>query len=235
MKTKIYQQDDKEWRHLLWYDNNLCQSIRQITEYIHAYAENRICKEELTGATKVLCTQIDEIVKKGKYEQLSEHSGSLSKSGCWHTSVANMLTWFNVKLKNKISNPKIVLKAFQESFLCTLTGYVENPCVDPLSIISKGKVQLVKYRDFGPKGINKKNIEFNALLSTTSHNNTCAIVNVGSHEFEGNSNSHYVLVTNKNSDGYKIQDPGWKDKVSLFDSYKKYYQVSVYQLFSDKK
>lgn len=138
-------------------------------------------------------------------------------------------------LKENTTTPQDLLTLLQDRMLGTLAGYVSRPFIDPMSILTGGKVQLSKYRDFGKNGANSKNKELQGILSKTEEKNVCAIVNVEGHEFQGakKEGSHYVLVTEpKNSDNYVIQDPGYTKRKALFNKYyKKCYQISVYRAY----
>ncbi|MEY8198965.1 MAG: hypothetical protein RPS47_06970 [Colwellia sp.] len=229
MSKEFYFQHDERWGSLLWYDKEICELIGDVTKSFHGFQSGDVAGGELLETTARLSKYMRSVVEDGG--QSSSKAGSLSESGCWHTSVSNMLNEFGIRLENVAPNPEILLKTLQGKLLGTLTGYVEHGSVDPLSIVTRGKVQLARYRDFGCEGEDRDNQELLDLLKSTACVNTCAIVNVDGHEFLGSgSNSHYVLVTNPISTDYEIKDPGYPDKRKLLlADWGRVYQVSVYK------
>jgi hypothetical protein len=232
--SNLYVQEDKKWGHLLWYDKKIFEALKRVTKALHFYAEHSNSGQKLINATQNFCSLINEIVSSAAYHQTTRKAGSLAKSGCWHTSIANMLTAFEVSLNGNHVTPPILLKALQDSMMGTLTGYVEHPFIDPLSIITEGRVQLSRYRDFGRKGVGRNDTDLLDLLSTANGRTVCAIVNVNEHEFLGDGDSHYVLVKGPIDGDYEMLDPGSPNKSRLFREYSKtrFKQVSVYQNFT---
>jgi hypothetical protein len=233
--SKFYIQDDAKWGSLHWYAKGISDALREASQALNIYAENSSSKHRriLLETAQKFCDEINDLPLSDTYHQTDEDENSLAQSGCWHTSVANMLTLFDVKLNKETSTPPVLLKALREHMLGTLTGYVETPFVDPLSIITGGDVQLSRYHDFGKDGADRNDPLLNDLLSSVNGVITCAIVNVCAHEIFGTGDSHYVLVKSAIDNDYEIQDPGWPETTRLFDDYSDtgFYQVSIYRKY----
>ncbi len=228
-----YSQTDDNWKNYLWYDPKVKPLFRKITECLHKYEKEGSHGKSLLNAMNKLNDKIIEIVNKGEYKHKHTNEGSMHESGCWHMSIANMLAIFKIKLDGRLADPITLLWALKEHNLGSLTGFVEHSFVDPLSLITKDKVQLVKYRSFGAEGVGKKNKALLGLLNEIDEN-TCAIVNVGAHEFQSSNTDdcHYVLLPHFNEGDYCAIDTNYSHKINLFDEYDdKIHQVSLYQCF----
>lgn len=201
----MYYQNDKKWSRLRWYDPAIDAAVSDLTDAIHSRPESFI------GSNGEDCT--------------------LGQSGCWHVSVASMLSQLGQKYQHALFTPKSLLLALSDEGMGTLTGYVSRPFVDPMSIITRGAVQLYGFRDFGLNGIGQKSTELKQLLNIVDGKRFCAIVNVRCHEFFGEEehSSHYVLIYKSGPNGYVMHDPDSKTHKSLFASYKKIFQVTIYQ------
>ncbi len=233
----MYFQDDKYVGRYLWYDEDIDGYFKKITKSLHAFSTKPNNGAALLAATEEFHKHIKELVGSAQYKQTSDKSSSLAESGCWHTSIANMLTVFKVCLVGRQDpSPRALLKKLQKEMLGTLTGYVSRPFMDPLSIITKGEVQLAKYRDFGPDGVVLGDSDLTEFLATTNGVDTCAIVNVQGHEFQGTGDSHYLLVKRAIENDYEIIDPGCRDKRHLLECFSsdRIYQISIYKNYGKR-
>ena len=228
----MYTQDDEKWGNLPWYDEDISALFENLTREIQLYSRNLDNSESLLNHSEKLHDKLNKIVESGALKQKSNPDETLAKSGCWHTSVANMLAAFDILLDEEEATPQIFLNSLQNRMLGTLTGYTETPFVDPLSIITEGKVQLATYRNFGFEGVKSNSAELHELMSTVDSKTVSAIANVREHEILGKKgNPHYVLINRAlGNNDYEIQDPGWPGKKYL-KRYKRIYQLSVYQKF----
>lgn len=199
----MFFQDDKQWSTLRWYDEALDAVVSALTDASHSRVDADF--------------------------GLSGQESTLGQSGCWHVSAASMLSYFGEKVDNISINPKTFLEALRKSGMGTLTGYVSHLFVDPISIITKTRVQLRSYRDFGKKGAPPSSGELLELLGQVAGPNVCAIVNVSSHEFFGTGDSHYVLIHGVNKGMFVMHDPASKRSKNLFGRYEKVYQVTLYR------
>jgi len=199
----MYYQTDKQWSRLRWYDPSMDAVVSALTDAVHAQPNSDL------GVEGEDCT--------------------LGESGCWHVSVASMLSNFGQAYGVSLFTPESFLRALRDEGMGTLTGYVSRPFVDPMSIVTNGKVQLYAFRDFGSKGVGSTSSELKQILDIVGNERFCAIINVQSHEFFGKKNSHYVMVYKAQSSGYVMHDPDSKTNKSLFNSYKRIFQVTVYQ------
>lgn len=199
----MYLQDDKRWARLRWYHPELDEAINAITKAF----------ERSPGVL---------IGEKGD-------GSSLEESGCWHTSVASMLTLFGVTYNNKKIDPAVFVEALRNERLGTLSGYVGHSLVDPISILTKSRVFLSSYEDFGKSGVSSNDDRLREMLDTVNGKRICAIVNVNSHEFFGNRDPHYVLAYEKTKTGMRMHDPSPNRIKDLFKAYQKFYQISLYK------
>jgi hypothetical protein len=227
MQSDCFFQDDERFRDLLWYDKNFTKLIDKLTRALHSFGDGGD-GERLLAAAQELLTQTELLVRE-PYKQSARYPGSIAKSGCWHVCVANMVRLFNVPLGGKACNPQILVLTLRKARLGTLTNYVRHPFVDPLAFITKGRVQMSQYRDYGKAGATAKEAKVEALLGLTNGTDCCAVVNVQGHEFIPGGDSHYVLVKRMAGDDYKIIDPGWPDIERLSEAYPVVYQVSIYR------
>lgn len=231
INKKLYVQDDEKWGHCLWYDEAIDKAFARVTRKLHSYAENPRKGQALLDAKQNLSDKIDTLVSTNAYRQTVSQAGSLAQSGCWHTSISNMLTLFNVNLGGQPPTPLNLLETLKNHMLGTLTGYVKSPFVDPLSIITEGRVQLSRYRDFGIKGLDLDDDEIHRLLLNCNGVDQIAIVNVNGHEFFG-GDSHYVLIKGVADCDYDFHDPGGDDEQRRFkECFKTIYQISLYEKF----
>jgi hypothetical protein len=199
----MYRQNDKQWSRLRWYHPELEAAVISLTEIAHK------SRNALIGT--------------------STDDSTLGQSGCWHVSVASMLSHFGVTYQKQEFTPSTLLEALREEQLGTLSGYVGRPFIDPISIVTKSKVCLHQYDDFGPKGVSLTNNNLQAMLANVDGKNCCAIANVRSHEYLGRKDSHYVLIYGQDSSDYVMHDPSQVENKQLFKYYKRVFQLSLYR------
>lgn len=227
MDDGIFKQEDPRWRGLVWYHKPIDHAVAELTRAMHAYAENPGSTKRLLKSAQRITTAIERLQK---YPDINgaKRDGSLNSSGCWHVSVANMLRRFNVPLNKLSPTPEAVVLQLRQHMLGTLTGYVSRPFVDPLSLLTKERVQLAEYRDFGKNGVTWSAKALRDALAPVKKEDRCAIVNVQGHEFLGREDSHYILVAGSSSNALVVEDPTTAAGVS--PKYDKIYQISVYHL-----
>ena len=203
----MYFQNDRRWSHLHWYSPVHDELVRKLTEALHKVPDS----QAVFGSDK----------------------GTLGNDGCWHTALSSMLKRFEIQFDGKPCNPKSFLYELRRRMLGTLSGYVEHPFVDPISMVTDGKVQLLRYRDFLQKGATSEHPDMRSLLADVDGKAVCAIANVQEHEFFGKSdNPHYVLVIERSGATFRIHDPGWPKYKKLFSKrYPRVYQLFLYRRY----
>jgi hypothetical protein len=202
----LYFQSDPRWRDLPWYDPAIDEAIKKLTSLLHRESAS---SRRARGA-----------------------DGTLGIDGCWHVAIASMLAQFGIRSKGKLYDPTVLVHALRDRMLGTLSGYVQDPFVDPLSLITLGRVQLWRYRDFLRKGIKASDAELSNLLAEVDGQHVLAIANVGEHEFiEPKGNSHYILIRRCDGDTVRIHDPGWRKYKNLLPHYNKIFQLFLYRHF----
>ena len=155
-------------------------------------------------------------------------AATLAESGCWHVSIANMLDQLLPRPRVDRYTPERLLATLQSEGIGTLTGYVENAPLDPVSAITRGAVQLERYLDLGKRGLVVDHHLVQELLLYGCMPGRRAVVNVKGHDHFG-STSHFVLVVGPRQGDFDIIDPGYRSRVSLRASYRRVFQIAVYR------
>lgn len=230
MKTKpFYCQSDGPWSQRLWYDKKFDSAICKLTRALHAFARDTSLGGKLAEAGAEVAKVARDAGKSARYPQNTRMNASINQTGCWHVTIANMLSQMNQIHDGNDIDPGVLLDMLQEQNLGTLTGYVGRPFVDPLSILTDGRVQLSGFRDFGANGVHKNDQEIVEMLSRADGRECCAVVNVNRHEYFDDGDSHYVLVAGRFGADFRMLDPDETTEKGFFEAYGRAFQVTLYR------
>lgn len=230
MKKRIfYSQSQGPWRQRLWYDRRFDSALLKLTRALHAFARDERLGGKLVEAGALVADVARRAGESACYRQEAHLTASINHTGCWHVTIANMLSLMNQTSDGRDIDPGVLLDLLQEQNLGTLTGYVGRPFVDPLSILTSGRVQLQGYRDFGVKGVRKNDPELTEMLSRADGRGCCAVVNVNRHEFFDDGDSHYVLIAGRIGADFRMLDPAETTEKGFWGAYAKAFQVTLYR------
>ncbi|MBT4486965.1 MAG: CHAT domain-containing protein [Rhodospirillaceae bacterium] len=127
--------------------------------------------------------------------------------GCWDMCIATLAKRMDANFFRHdddtamAPSPRNLLLALQSWQIVTLTGYMDNLYLDPVSVITKGRIQLVAKEDYGRAGVIMS--ESRLLQAALSFADRCGIVlNVDGHKAFGDSEVY--LVDSGSNRGVKL-------------------------------
>lgn len=228
-RRRPFRQYERPWRDLVWYEPPISKAVRDLTNAVHAIVRGeRHGRAAARRALVQLSRATGDFAEKRKRLRGKQREATLAESGCWHVSVANMLDQLLPRPRSHRFTPRRLLATLQSEGIGTLTGYVENAPLDPISAITRGAVQLERYLDLGKRGVAVDHPVVQELLLHGCMPERRAIVNVEGHDHFG-SRSHFVLVVSPRQGDFYIVDPGYQSRVSLRASYRRVFQIAVYR------
>ena len=233
---KIFIQNDDKWKNISRYHAGAADSLGELDQMLI----DRISDGQVPDGNAVLSEYIKfgqairDVIENGLPNGSKNYP--LSKYGCWDCSVAMILNHFDVQIfeygkdKKLKADPATVIKALRSWQILSPSGYAYDLFNDPVSIISKGAMQLIMHEDYGEDGV--KPHEANILNFVTNlKGNVGILVCVKGHAaFGKNESSHWMAI-----DPEKLEvegkfiacDPSHGKQQSL-NLYKKVYEVCVY-------
>lgn len=236
MKKKLITQIDPRWRDCVRYDGPAADALQGLDDILLAYLE-RPTPEGKAAALKAegkLSRAIRAMIERGGMLR-GKGSYSIYDYGCWDCCVCMVAADFSAKLFEYqkdtplVPTPPNLIKVLHSWQIITPIAYLDEVVIDPVSVVTRGAVQLVLHEDYGASGAP---VSRSRLLSfALEHREYVRIVAaVWGHPFGGKkSGTHWVVIDG--DDGISIsklmmRDPSVGSPVHF--NFRKLYTLCIY-------
>tara|TARA_R110000782_G_scaffold30891_20_gene76642 strand:- start:625 stop:1371 length:747 start_codon:yes stop_codon:yes gene_type:complete len=234
MSKKLITQIDTRWRMTPRYDDLAVDTLDELDLAIVD------CLDEPTDKNKTIVLKaqhqfnhavqrlIDEGIllrRKGNY--------SVEDYGCWDCCMCMVAHDLNIRLYRNnhrnglIPTPPNFIEALRSWQIMSFIGYTFDLVIDPMTLVTKNKVQLFMHEDYGINGISPRE---SALLSYALRyrQHVCIVACVKGHASYGDKDStHWVMIdVQEDSQTLMMRDPS-KNKRTKFN-YRKLYTLCLY-------
>ena len=224
-----YLQTDRRWRGRLFYVPKVASALGRLTEELQRLERGEADTDRRLRSA--LGAFDREVLRAANWAQRPRPKsiGSINEAGCWLVSQANVLRSLSQRVGRKRPTPDALLDALQDEMLVTLTGFDDWPGLDHLSLVTRGRVYLAAFEDFGRGGAAPSR---SRILRDGLGRWRVAIVNVEAHDYLGaGSSTHYVTVTRRVGRNWRMLDPDprVRNRGTLLPRYRRVYQVWLYR------
>ncbi len=240
---KVFIQTDNKWKNVSRYHASASDSLSELDQML----TDRISGKEMPDGNVVLSEYVKfgqaivDIIENGLPNSTENYP--LSDYGCWDCSVAMILNHFDVKIfdynnKKKLNtDPVGVIQALRSWQILSPIGYSYDLFNDPVSIISRGKMQLIMHEDYGKDGVEAKEANLLNFAAKLKGNIGILVCVRGHAAFGEKSSSHWMSIDPEKleSDGKLfVCDPYHGKEQSLY-KYGNLHEVCVYAKSNDIK
>lgn len=244
--TTFFSQRDKKWKFIKRYHRSAADSLQELDESIRQCLNKNSDsnKKQAWEAFGRFTQGVSDLIENGIDNKKGTSGYSVFDYGCWDCAISMVIANFDAKVymydkrNGKITDPQSFIEALKSWQILSPIGFYYDIFTDPVSIITKGEVQLYLHEDYGEDGVNAKNATVFQDAINLGNKVGIAVCVKGHPSFGKKTNSHWVYIDSESTE-YDIQmfdpdQPANKKTPSKF-SYKKIYEVCVYSTSSNIK
>lgn len=198
--TETFRQIDPKWKDLLRHAGGIADALSELDRSVaDFYWKRGAANEGLVWSS--FASLSEELHRFMNDEPPIRHADFIEHDyGCWDMCIATIARRLGASFychdrRSPLSpDPKNLLRAMQSWQIVSLTGYADNLYTDPVSVITRGELQLIAKEDYGQRGVP---VAKSPLLATALlHAERCGIViNVEGHEaFGSGDDCHWIVV-----------------------------------------
>ncbi len=242
MKLILFNQTDPKWRSLPRYHEQSTETLEALDEAIQTnliQASKRNKHKAMRAARhfyQAVCVFINEGFKPGRSQNYS-----IEKYGCWECCLCMIahdhnIHFYEYSKRTKLSpNPKTLIATLRSWQLLSPIGYSYDLVIDPISVMTRSKLQLRLHQDYGEHGISMGALR-DALIALCRQQTLSVMVAVRGHPiFSHKDVTHWVVLDVVGPDRNKqimMRDPYRKNRARF--RFRKIYVVCVYTTSSRK-
>jgi hypothetical protein len=234
--NEFYSQKSNEWKSVSRYHQPSADSLGELDEAIQDCIRDINNPELKATARKALqdfSSSIDDLIDNGMNAKGDCSGYSILDYGCWDCTIAMLISDFGEKIYASESssgtepNPRNLVECLRSWQVLSPIAYSHDIVNDPISIITKSKIQMYLHEDYGGSGVAIKDATvFNYALESKRKVGIAACVK-GHPSFGKRNTSHWIYIEPGSSKGNIImRDPSRLSPEKF--SYRKIYEVSVY-------
>lgn len=237
--TICFSQRDEKWKFIKRYHQSASDSLQGLDESIRQCLKKKSDsnQKEAWEAFGHFTQAISDLIENGLNNEKGTSGYSVFDYGCWDCAIAMVIANFNAKVyiydkrNGKDTNPATFIDALRSWQILSPIGFYYDIFIDPISIITKGKVQLYLHEDYGKDGENaQKATVFQDAISLGDKVGIAVCVK-GHPSLGIKTKSHWVYIDPQSITGdikmFDPDKPANKKTPSKF-TYKKIYEVCVY-------
>jgi hypothetical protein len=219
-----FRQADAQWRGLLRHAGGITDTLRDLDAALtdHHHAKHKRGAHKVWRAFAAFTGELDRFMAglaPARHVDYLEYD-----YGCWDMCIATLVKRMEANFFRHdddtamAPNPRNLLLALQSWQIVTLTGYMDNLYLDPVSVVTNGQIQLIAKEDYGREGVAMSDSQL--LQAALPFADRCGIVlNVDGHEaFGDGDNCHWIIVEPPQIPG---ENPTLVDNVGDREAYPK--------------
>ncbi len=244
MKRIQFTQTDLRWRSIPCHHEQSTETLEKLDEAIQTCLKqsskrNRHRAEQAAHQFyQAVCVFINEGFRPGRRQKYS-----IEKYGCWicclcmiaHDHNIHFYEYGKRKRKRLPPNPGSLIATLRSWQLLSPIGYTYDLIIDPITVVTRGALQLFWHRDYGEEGTSISLLRA-SLIALCRQPAFSVMVAVRGHPVFGYKDAtHWVVLDSRGSDKeiqLMMRDPGRKSKARF--SYRKVYVVCIYTTSSPK-
>lgn len=236
MRKRLISQIDKRWRNDARYDKRVVDALAELDDTIYDLLEkpSKGNKKTAVFAQKRFNQAMETFIARGALQKGS-YSYPIKNYGCWDCCMCMVISDFQQRLfeygrRQGLSvTPLHFLKVMRSWQILSCLGYQDEVVIDPVSVVTKGRVQLVLHEDYGKHGVSLADAPL--LHFALRHRKVISIAAcVKGHAMLGNKPSTHWIVLDPIGptleQGMMMRDPLKTEKTRC--SYRKLYTLCLY-------
>lgn len=234
--TEFYSQKSDEWKSVSRYHQPSADSLGELDSAIQDCIKDINNPEFKATARKALQkfnSSAADLIDNGMNAKGDCSGYSIFNYGCWDCTIAMLISDFGGKIYASESslgttpNPRNLVECLRSWQILSPTAYSHDIVNDPVSIITKSKIQMCLHEDYGENGVAVKDATvFNYALESKHKVGIAACVK-GHPSLGDGQASHWIYIDpNSTKANIIMKDPSKVLPEKL--SYRKIYEVCVY-------
>ncbi len=233
MDSRFFSQKDPRWAHLTRYHAKTADALQDIDEHIFDGILKQPGKVDyplVWEAYGRFTAGIVDLLKQGLKETRRD-GYTLFNYGCWDCSISMIVDQLDGCFYAYRSDigldpiPPNFIHALRSWQVLSVIGFNYDIVIDPVSLVTKSRVQMVLHEDYGVDGVPVK--ESGMLMYALDCNQQLGIsVCVLGHSSLGDKEDTHWIVAYDGEQGLMMRDPSLLAPTNF--SYRKVYEVCVY-------
>lgn len=235
MKKSLITQINQRWHQQSRYDGVAVDALQSLDEAIFNVLEKPAATNRLEAyrAQAEFNQAVQRLIQRGRLTQ-GRHQYPIKNYGCWDCCLCMVAADFRQQLyeygtgKGLPPTPPHFLKVMRSWQILSVLGYLNDIVVDPMAVITRGRVQLLLHEDYGVQGIALAKSPL--LRFALQHRDRVTIVaNVRGHAIRGDRHTHWIVLDPLGADlvaGLMMRDPA-KPRIGRC-TYRRLYALCLY-------
>jgi len=240
MKSRFFSQKDPRWANLPRYHAKSADALQELDEHVFSGVLVKAGKVDYPLIWEAYCrftAGLAELLDQGPGEGSTE-GYTLYDYGCWDCVICMIVDQLEEQFYEYESYtgldpvPPNFIHALRSWQVLSVMGYAYDIVIDPVSVVTQSRVQMVLHEDYGVDGVTVKEASVLMHALDCKQQVGVAVCVLGHSSLGDKSDTHWVVVNRADKrEGMMMLDPSLLAPARF--NYRKIYEVCVYSRYDD--